>query len=47
MIQNKIRREDEKIHLEILSIFAEMIGKTMEDFSSIFVGGNLQYKIKR
>ena len=47
MIQNKIGREDEQIHLEIHSIFAQMIGKTMEDFSSSFVGGNLQYKIKR
>ena len=47
IIQNKIGREDEQIHLEIHSIFAQMIGKTMEDFSSSFVGGNLQYKIKR
>ena len=47
VIQNKIGREDEQIHLEIHSIFAQMIGKTMEDFSSSFVGGNLQYKIKR
>ena len=47
MIQNKIGREDEQIHLEIHSIFAQMIGKTIEDFSSSFVGGNLQYKIKR
>ena len=35
MIQNKIGREDEQIHLEILSIFAQMIGKTIEDFSSL------------
>ena len=47
IIQNKIGREDEQIHLEIHSIFAQMIGKTMEDFSSSFVGGNIQYKIKR
>ena len=47
IIQNKIGREDEQIHLEIHSIFAQMIGKTREDFSSSFVGGNLQYKIKR
>ena len=48
MIQNKIGRQDEQIHLEIHnSIFAQMIGKTMEDFSSSFAGGNLKYKIKR
>ena len=35
MIQNKIGREDEQIHLEIHSIFAQMIGKTIEDFSSL------------
>ena len=48
MIQNKIGRQDEQIHLEIYnSIFAQMIGKTMKDFSSSFAGGNLKYKIKR
>ena len=48
MIQNKIGRQDEQIHLEIHnSIFAQMIGKTMEDFSSSFAGGNRKYKIKR
>ena len=45
MIQNKIGRQDEQIHLKIVSIFAWIIGKTIEDFSSSFVGGNLQYKI--
>ena len=50
MIQNKIGREDEQIHLEILSIFAQMIGKTIEDFSSLsqlvfWVGGNVQYYV--
>ena len=35
MIHNKIGREDEQIHLEILSIFAQKIGKTIEDFFSL------------
>ena len=35
MIQNKIGREDEQIYLEIHSIFAQIIGKTIKDFSSL------------
>ena len=48
MIQNKIGREDEQIHLEILSIFAPDDRKNHGGFfqfiSTSFVEGNLQYK---
>ena len=49
MIQNKTGREDEQIHLEILSIFAPDDRINHRGFFQFiltsFVGGNLQYNV--